>query len=694
MRRALALACALVGTGIAAAAQPAPPGTAEAWRQRWTDPGESERFVEVITAEEIWAANARNLPELLAERSATWMTFTGYGGGSPTIRGQRGFDVAIELDGIPIPTTAYRFGELEFLSTIDLHLIERIEIVPAGGGIDGAPTTRPLIRLFTRRAVDPAASDQDPDLHTTARAFFRYATVDKSSVAHLEAHRRGERFGFLFGVTSRDVGDLRAGDGIGFQRVTGYEEVAGNARIHYFLTPHRTFEFDLQVLEQQNVPQYESVASGEYLDFRLNPRKRALFKISYLDAEKRPWADRLEASIYLNQHRQRSFEQLAAQPEIRTQGSDNDDVEGLLMRFDLERGRHRLAYGAEYSHEAVDAVRRRLDTLTGVELERGPDRTRHGQERDRISLWLRDRIALLDTLELVMAGRYGRIAVVGPYEGPAGSFVLDLEDDGVAGSLGVVWRLRDRFRLTAAYDLGFRLPAIDEITGFSPDPERVGVPNDGLEGSSIDSLELGLHYQGERLRLRAAWFRSELDERTVLLPTTVGGAGFQDLDGDGVRDPGEPAFVRAASAGRAELTGIDLALHLRATERLQLYGSLHTVEGDDPLTGSPLAAIPPDYGLVGLRWSTSWRWRPWLRAELRFYEEKSRLAPGELADPSLDPSTLESAEILQLTAGLAVADRLRLLLTLENPSDHAYRPFGSFLVGGGRGWVMTAEYVF
>lgn len=699
IRRRLLLLGALAWAGVAAAEEPARPGTAGDWRRRWTDPFESERYVEVITAEEIRASNARNLPDLLRRKLVAWMTFANYAGGSPTIRGLDGFDVTILLDDVPIPTSAYRFGELEFLSTIDLYLIERVEIVPGTAATVAGWSAGPVVRLFTRRAVpaSPAgdeSGDDDPQDATAARTMYRFATVDKSSVAHLEAGRQGDRFGFSIGISSRDIGDLKAGGDIGFQRVTGYEDVAGNARIQYFLSPHRTVELDIQLHEQQNVPQFERLETGTFIDFRLNPRKRALFEISYLDATHRAWAHRLEASIYLNQHRQRSFEQLAARPEIRTQGSDNDDIEGFALRLDLDTDRHRLSYGADYSRERVDAVRREVETLTGDELSRGADRTRDGQERELLSIWARDRVALLESLSLVAAGRYTAMSIGGPYSGPAGTLALDLEEGGLAATLGVVWEIGDRFDLTAAWDTGFRLPTLDEVTGSSPDPELVGVPNDDLEALSIDALELGLRYRTERLELRAAWFLAEAKEVPEPSPASVGGSTFVDLDRDGVRNGGEPSFRRFASSGRADLEGFDLALRFRPLEALEIFGTLHIVEGDDPSAGVPLTGIPPTHGRVGVEWSPGWRFDPSVRAELRFHDRKSRLSPLERTDPSLDPFILDGTEILEITAGATVTERLRFLFSLENPNDEAYRPFGSFLFAGGRNLAMMAEYVF
>lgn len=674
---------------------PAHPGTAAERRARQAEVFDSDRSIRVIGAEEIWRSNASNLADLLRQELSVWMTFATYAGGSPIVRAAAGNDLLILLDGVKINNTAYRFGDLEYLSTIDLHMLERIEIVRGAAGPYGGDTAGPVIRLYSKHDATPLAPGADAPTDPVARASYRYSTVDKSSVAHIDAHQERERYAFSFGLTTRDIGDLKGGGDVGFQRITSYEEAAGNAQVLYFLSARQSLELDVQILEQGNGMQYDRVSGGSHLDFELDPRKRALFKLSYLDNSERPWSDHLEASVYLHQQRQRAFEQLTATPEKRSQTSDNNDVQGILARASVALGeRHRLRYGLEWTGEEVSAVRRELDTLTGEELARGGDPRRSGQTRDQLTLWVEDQIDLGPELALRLGARYSSFSVAGTQSTPVGSFDLDADDDGVSGYVSAIWSPLDKLRLFASYDHGFRLPGIDEVTSYSPLEGIESLPNSDLAALTTDSFEIGARYRSDSVEVEAALFRQTISDAPLLLPASIDGDPFADLDGNGVRDPGEPLWARTQSLGEAEIDGLNVSIEVFLPWDLSLLASLTTTQGDDLRSGAPLSGVPPDYGVFGLRWQGAWKWEPWFGAQVRYAARKDRLSPIEKLDPNLDPVSLASYDVLTLRAGLTLPPRLRLVVSLENPNEEAYRPYGSFIYAPGRNLALIAEYVF
>jgi outer membrane receptor protein involved in Fe transport len=670
-------------TGGAGEEGPIRPGTAEDSRREWTNGLPVGRAVRVISSEEIWRSNARNLPELLLREGGLWMTFATYAGGTPVVRGLSGNDVLILIDGLEVNNTAYRFGPLEYLSTIDLFSLERIEVIRSAAGAWGGDTHGPVIRLFTKRDAAPLAPGSQPPEKATARAQLRYSTVDKASIAHLQAHHESEHYSFLFGATSRDIGDLRGGDETNFQRVTGYEETAGHTRFQFFLSDSRTLDLDIQVLEQGNIEQYDRIQAGSHLVFDLEPRKRSLFKISYLDSTERSWAQRLEAAVYLNEQRQRAVQQLTDDPEEILQTSDNDDIEGVQIRLRSAVGeRHELGWGIEWTDEAVSAVRRRIDTLTGEELIRGTDPTRGGQSRTQLSAWLEDRIQVLPDLLLSAGVRYAAADVDGTQETPVGVVDLGSSESGVSGFLSVAWSIAEPLEFSASFDRGFRLPGIDQVTSFTGNPELESQPNPDLTASTTDALEIGLRYQSERLHLSLFAFRQELNDVTVLVPA------------EGPSGVDTTTWVRSESIGRREIDGFEVDLDLTLPWSLDFYGYFRTSEGDDLLTGGPLAGQPPDFGLAGLRWRGDWKWEPWAEARLRWADDHSRPAPADLADPSFDPMWLESHDVFELRAGVTFPSRFRLTVTFENPGDDDYRPFGWGIAGAGRNLAAALEYVF
>ena len=685
----LALVLVAPAAGQATENEAAPrPGTSADRQTRWEDRLESTHAVRVITAEEIWRSNARNLPDLLAEEFGIWMNYANYASGVAVSRGVSRNDVLILLDGLKMNNTATRFGTFEYLSTIDLHMLDRIELVRGAAGLYGGDTAGPVIRLFTKRDAapmvpGPATGDASPE-PPVARATYRYDTVDKSSIAHLEAHQEQERYSFLFGLTTRDLGDLKAGGDVGFQRVTAYEELSGYGRIQYFLSDTQTLDIDAQILEQQNVPQFDRVEDGSYIDFRLNPRKRTLFKISYLDRTDRSWTDDIEAFVYLNQQRQRAFRQFSAMPESSFQTSDNDDVEGLSARFAKQMSdRWRISYGAEYYDESVSAVQRELDTLTDEELERGKDPRRDGMSREQITLWAEDRYIPVETLAFSFGLRYSTVSIAGEQFTSLGSIPIDLDDDGFSWHLGGVWSATESLRVFASYDQGFRLPGIDEVTGQTPDETLQSLPNSSLTSQSSDAFELGLRYGNERFWGSISIFQTELQDVSLLLPAV-------DPSGELVG----PSFVRTQSVGRAEIDGLELELDASLPANLHFSLSYVTTEGDDTRLGAPLSGVPPDFGAVGLRWEGPWAWAPWAEGMVFFGDEKDRLSPAELTDPDFDPVSLDSYSIFELRAGVTLPPRLRLVMTLGNQSEKAYKRFGSEIYSPSRSLALTAEYVF
>jgi len=677
-------------------AQEAPqPGSADDARQEWERNLPVGRAVRVISSEEIWRSGARNLPELLQREAGVWMTFATYAGGTPIVRGLTGNDVLIVLDGLEINNTAYRFGPREYLSTIDLHLLERIEIVRGAAGAYGGSTHGPVIRLFTKRDAAPLAAGDDSPEGPTARTHFRYSTVDKATIAHLEAQQEGEHYSFLFAATSRDFGDLRAGGQASFQRPTAYEETSGNTRLQYFVSDRQTLDLDVQVAEQTNVSQFNRLESGSHIVYRLNPRKREQFRISYLDSTPRSWSQRLEASVSLNQQRQKAYQQTALVPEEAVQSSDNNDSESVLLRFESAVGEHHsLTWGLERVEEKIGAVRKRIDVLTGEQIERGRDPTRGGQSRERQSLWVEDRIDLLDDLAISAGVRFGSAEVSGTQATPVGVFPLEMSEDGVSGFVGLGWSVTDRVELLASFDSGFRLPGIDEVTSFTDDADFESLPSSSLEASTVDSFELGLRYQWERLRLELFIFHHELDRLAVLAPAEVDGLSFRDINGNRVQDPGEPSWARTASIGASEIDGLDIDLGLELPWNLDLSASYRASEGDDHRTMTPLASQPPDFGRLGIRWQGPWKWAPWAEAVVRWAGDVTRLSETDLANPDFDPAWLEAFDVFEFRAGVTVPPRLRFLLVLENPADEEYKRFGSAIAGPGRNLVLSAEYVF
>src|SRR5688572_26133150 len=90
---------------------------------------DSPRQIGVLTAEEMRRRNYRSTPDALSDILGVFVQETNDGGGSPIIRGLVGNQILILVDGIRLNNGAYRLGPNQYLNTIDLNQVERIEVV-------------------------------------------------------------------------------------------------------------------------------------------------------------------------------------------------------------------------------------------------------------------------------------------------------------------------------------------------------------------------------------------------------------------------------------------------------------------------------------------------------------------------------------------------------------------------------------
>ena len=114
---------------------------------------DSPRQIAVVTAEEIRRRNYRNTPEALSDIVGVFVQETNDGGGAPIIRGLVGNQILILVDGIGVNNGSYRLGPNQFLNTIDLNQIERIEVVRGAGSVlYGSDALGGVVNVITRTA--------------------------------------------------------------------------------------------------------------------------------------------------------------------------------------------------------------------------------------------------------------------------------------------------------------------------------------------------------------------------------------------------------------------------------------------------------------------------------------------------------------------------------------------------------------
>jgi len=78
---------------------------------------------------------ARSFPDALKEAPGVHVQKTGPGQASPFIRGFTGYRTLALIDGVRLNNSAFRSGPNQYWSTIDMFLVDRIEVVRGPGSV-------------------------------------------------------------------------------------------------------------------------------------------------------------------------------------------------------------------------------------------------------------------------------------------------------------------------------------------------------------------------------------------------------------------------------------------------------------------------------------------------------------------------------------------------------------------------------
>ena len=655
---------------------------------------DTSRAVVLITSEDIWRKNARTLPELLMEEAGIFVQQTNYGGGSPIIRGLIGKQILILIDGVKINTATFRFGALQYLNTIDLNMVERIEIVRGVGSVLGSDSLGGVINVIMKKGP-PVKEDQGGVKQRFGGMIFsRFSSADSAVTGRVETYGQTERIRYIAGATYRYSGDVNGGGGIGKQIGTGYAETAGNFSLDTFLSSDRTFTVAYQVLEQNDVPRTDRIASGTNRLFNFNPQRLQLARVNYQDLSKRNWSDYMQVTGFYNRQDEGQQQIATATPNVESFYRDSQ----VAMGFNLELGSfigesQRLIYGVDYTTEHNRSSRSDWNLLTGsISAKRGF--YTDGATYKTFGVYAQDRLNLGQRLTLTPGFRFSRFAIGGSEVSSVGILNLESTNNAFTGSVGAVFQVHSTFNLVGTITRGFRAPNVDDLSVFNVRPDGTEVPNPNLAPEHIIATEFGGKYSSQKFSGAVFYHYSRLTDLHVRRPGVFNDLPFIDSNGNGVKDPTEPIVLQRQNLGTAIIHGIEARGRYSLHPALTLYGNITRTVGDDQLTGEPLARIPAPFGTIGLRWDSSLRHRPWAEIVYNFAGAQRRLNSADISDIRIGPGGTDGFNVFNLRGGFSIGASFRMTLAFENMLDSKYKYHGSGVFRPGSQIVIGSEFRF
>lgn len=640
---------------------------------------------------------SRTVPEALSGLPGVMVQKTGYGQGSPFLRGFTGFRTLFLIDGIRLNNSVFRDGPNQYWNTVDPLSVQSLEVIKGPSSVlYGSDAVGGIVNALTR-----SREEYGDGFLWDRRVYYRFADAEDSHTGRAEISGSwDQRIGFLLGASIKSYGDLEAGEPTGKQPMTGYDEQDADFKLEYFLNPDHKFVLAHQRVDPDKAWRtHRTVFGKSFAGTQVgNDRELSLDQhreLTYLQYHGRNFDSFVDgARVSVSYHLQ-SEDQFRIRNNLRREQNGFDvGTTGFFAQFDSFSPVGFWTYGVEYYHDEVRSYQHNYNAagqLTSKDIQ-GP--VADGASYDTLGVFIQDDIKLFESLDLVIGGRYNHIEadadrVKDPLTGEQTR--LSKRWDNVVGSARATYHVDDaeHWHVFGGVSQGFRAPNLSDLTRF--DIARSGeleTPAPNLRPEDFIAYEFGVKTQYENFSSQIAYFYTDIEDMIVRKPTgrTVNGS----------------REVTKSNAGDGYIHGVEIAGSYRFLSQFTAFGAftwMHgRVDGYPSATSSPteeyIDRLMPTMGNVGLRWDHP-DGKLWLEGMVTIAEEQDRLSSPDRADNQrIPPGGTPGYTVLTLRGGWQVYRDLKLSLALENVTDEDYRIHGSGLNEPGRNFVLAADWKF
>ena len=623
---------------------------------------ESPEAIRVLGNNAIQKYQLRTTAEALQLSPGVFVQKTNHGGGSPFLRGLTGNQTLLLVDGIRLSNSTFRYGPNQYLNTIDVFSLEKIEILRGAGSVQyGSDAIGGTIQAFSHVLKNSEEPQWGGKLLT------RIATQGIEQSMSGAVIYSDKTAAFRGGVTLRNFGDLVGGDTTGRQSPSGYREFDVDLKGKIMLSPTAELTAVFQNVLQKDVPVYHKIELENYAINKMDPQKRDL---AYLRLNQK-FDDEIFKSLVITV----SYHHFKETRELLKNGSsilrtENDRVRSLGFTTELNTfsgDNYSATSGIEIYSDFVNSSRTDIDTISEISVPgRGlyPD----GSTMTSIAAFS------LHTLDFqhwnITAGlRYN-------------SFIIRVDDEtlsstkltpsALVGNLGLLRKLNENSNLFISLNTGFRAPNIDDLGTLGIVDFRYEIPNMDLDPEQSFQYQIGYKQKYSRFSGEIFLYRNEL--YNLIVRNKVPG---EIIDG-------YPVYIKE-NAGRAYIEGIETAWDLELNKSWLVSGNLTYTYGQNITQNEPVRRIPPLFGRLATEYRAG---NLWINLEWQAAGKQDRLAAGDRDDNRIPSGGTPGWNIFNINSSYTLGS-FKIDLNLINIFNTDYRYHGSGVNGYGRSAFLT-----
>ena len=607
----------------------------------------------------------RTTPEALMGSSGVFIQKTNHGGGSPFIRGLTGNQTLILVDGIRLNNSTFRYGPNQYLNTIDMFTIDKIEVAKGIGAIEyGSDAMGGVINLSTKENEYSSR----PILHVSTLGKFISSNIEQTSRSEISF--TNAQLAIQGGLSFRNYGNLKGGGNVGVQNPTGYNENNIDLKVKLKITKQDEIIIATQNTSQDNVPIYHKIVLENYAINEVEKQARNLNYIKYKHVNNNKWI----AEFLTTASSQRNIEQRSLQRNnstIHRKEADTVNTIGITSEIISKPTKYwTFNTGFDYYQDNIYSSAKELNQQTNTTVfKRGlyPNAANYNNS----SLFNLHHFQL-GRLFIETGLRYNFLKI-NIDDITIGKIVV--KPSAVVENLGISYALTKNNFVYTSFTTGYRAPNIDDMGTLGIVDFRYEIPSYDLKPEKSFNTELGYKYSSKETSVNVAVFNMQLSD--IITRVKIDG---QLMNGYNVYNKKniESSYIK----------GFEISFSKTIRQYFNWTSNLTYTYGQNKTKNEPMRRIPPLFGQNKIVWKKG---KTSLAFTHVFAGKQDRLAQGDIDDNRIGKLGTPNWNLINFDASIKFK-YLNLHTSLINILNEKYKTHGSGVYGMGRAVSITMQW--
>ena len=630
-----------------------------------TSQAKSPYVISAIHQNQIRETNARTTPEALQGVAGVFLQKTNHGGGSAFIRGLTGNQTLLVIDGIRLNNATYRYGPNQYLNTIDMFTLEKVDVLKGIGAIEyGSDAIGGVIHLTTKEA------------NTSGANSFKLSNTSKFLSSQMEKTNRTEmsyatnKWTILGGLSIKRFGDIVGGDGVGHQAPTGYREKNYNIKAKLKISDNQEITFSTQNTIQRDIPIYHKIVLE---NFKINQVDKQVHNLNYLKY-KYASNQKIVSEVLVTISQQRSIENRSNQKNNATllrKERDTIHATGITAEVIVKPTKNWTSNtGVDIYSDLVNSNTTETNTSANTQIQKR-GLYPNGSIYNNNSLF-NIHYLNLRKLTLIAGIRYNFLDIR-ISDTTLGS--VTLKPSALVTNYGINYQLHKNHFIFGSISTGYRAPNIDDLGTLGIVDFRYEIPSYNLKPEKSKNIELGYKYNAVKTNFTISVFQMNLKD--VIARIIVEG---QVINGYKVyaKKNIESSYIKGTEISVSHQINNHFAFQTNAT---YTYGQNVT-------KNEPMRRIPPFFGQNKLSWHSK---NKTVAIRHQFAGKQTRLAKGDIDDNRIGALGTAQWNTFQIDAGINWK-HVALNASAINLLNEKYKTHGSGIYGMGRAFGLSINW--